>query len=215
MYKKKTDEILRLYAITCRGSLDEDTFLLQVGDALRGGITCLQMREKEMNDDDFLKEALKLRELCARYDVPFIINDRVDIAIKVQADGVHVGQEDMAAESVRALIGEDMILGVTARTPSAARAAQAHGADYLGSGAMFTTSTKPEARPMTVEELRDICTSVDIPVVAIGGITLHNLPELKGIPVAGYAMSAGIFSAEDITSECRALNNVINSNVTE
>ena len=165
----------------------------------------MQLREKELNDTDFLAEARELKALCARYGVPLIINDNVELALEVDADGVHVGQEDMDARDVRGLIGPDKILGVTAKTLEQAQKAQQAGANYLGSGAVFGSTTKLNARPMTKELLQSICESVQIPVVAIGGIHRGNIAFLAGTGIRGAAVVSGIFSAADIAEECRVL----------
>lgn len=202
---KFAESMLRLYAVTDRSWLGNQTLAQQVEQALRGGATCVQLREKELNDTDFLAEARELKALCARYGVPLIINDNVELALKVDADGVHVGQEDMDARDVRGLIGPDKILGVTAKTLEQAQKAQQAGANYLGSGAVFGSTTKLNARPMTKELLQSICESVQIPVVAIGGIHRGNIAFLAGTGIRGAAVVSGIFSAVDIAEECRIL----------
>lgn len=199
---KFAESMLRLYAVTDRSWLGTQTLAQQVEQALRGCATCVQLREKELNDTDFLAEAKELKILCARYGVPLIINDNVELALKVDADGVHVGQEDMDARDVRGLIGPAKILGVTAKTIEQAQNAQLAGADYLGSGAVFGSTTKPNARPMTKELLHSICQSVTIPVVAIGGIHRGNIASLEGTGIRGAAVVSGIFAAADIEEEC-------------
>ena len=202
---KFAESMLRLYAVTDRSWLGTQTLAQQVEQALRGGATCVQLREKELNDTDFLAEAKELKILCARYGVPLIINDNVELALKVDADGVHVGQEDMDARDVRGLIGPDKILGVTAKTIEQAQKAQLAGADYLGSGAVFGSTTKRNAKPMTKALLQSICQSVTIPVVAIGGIHRGNIATLAGTGIRGAAVVSGIFAAADIEEECRLL----------
>lgn len=202
---KFAESMLRLYAVTDRSWLGEKTLYEQVELALRGGATCVQLREKELNAEDFLTEARKIKPLCARYGVPLIINDNVTLAIEVNADGVHVGQEDMDAQDVRSLIGPDKILGVTAKTVEQAQRAQRNGADYLGSGAVFGSTTKRNAKPMSMELLKSICQSVSIPVVAIGGIHRGNIASLAGTGIRGAAVVSGIFAAADIEEECRVL----------
>ena len=199
---KFAESMLRLYAVTDRSWLGNQTLAQQVEQALRGGATCVQLREKELNDTDFLAEAKELKILCARFGVPLVINDNVELALKVDADGVHVGQEDMDARDVRGLIGPAKILGVTAKTIEQAQKAQLAGADYLGSGAVFDSTTKPNARPMTKELLHSICQSVTIPVVAIGGIHRGNIASLAGTGIRGAAVVSGIFAAADIEEEC-------------
>ena len=202
---KLTNEMLRLYAVTDRAWLRGRTLMEQVEDALRGGATMVQLREKELDEDAFLREAMALAKLCHRYGVPLLINDNVEIARRSGADGVHVGQEDMAAEEVRGILGSDMIVGVTAKTVEQALRAQDAGADYLGSGAVFGSSTKLNAKPMTRETLSAITSAVSIPVVAIGGIHRGNILELAGTGIAGVAVVSGIFAAENIEEECRLL----------
>ena len=199
---KFTESMLRLYAVTDRSWVGTQTLYEQVEAALRGGVTCVQLREKELNPEDFLAEAKEIKTLCARYGVPLIINDNVELALKVDADGVHVGQEDMDARDVRNLIGADKILGVTAKTVEQAQKAQLAGADYLGSGAVFGSTTKLNAKPMTKELLQSICQSVSIPVVAIGGIHRGNIASLAGTGIRGAAVVSGIFAAADIEEEC-------------
>ena len=199
---KFAESMLRLYAVTDRSWLGTQALAQQVEQALRGGATCVQLREKELNDTDFLAEAKELKILCARYGVPLIINDNVELALEVDADGVHVGQEDMNAQDVRGLIGPGKILGVTAKTIEQAQKAQLNGADYLGSGAVFGSTTKPNARPMSRELLQTICASVSIPVVAIGGIHRGNIASLAGTGIRGAAVVSGIFAAADIEEEC-------------
>ena len=202
---KFVESMLRLYAVTDRSWVGRQTLLQQVECALRGGATCVQLREKELNAEAFLAEAKEIKELCARYGVPFLINDNVELALAVDADGVHVGQEDMDARDVRSLIGKDKILGVTAKTVQQALRAQQAGADYLGSGAVFGSTTKTNAKPMTRQLLQSICQSVSIPVVAIGGIHRGNIASLTGTDIRGVAVVSGIFGAADIEEECRLL----------
>lgn len=199
------DERLRLYAVTDRAWTGRQTLSEQVEAALRGGVTLVQLREKAMERDAFREEALEIRDLCHRYGVPLILNDDVALALEIGADGVHVGQSDMRADDVRARVGKGMIVGVTAKTVEQALAAQAAGADYLGSGAVFGTSTKADAKPMSLETLRSICAAADIPVVAIGGVNRGNISRLAGTGVCGAAVVSGIFAAQDIERECREL----------
>lgn len=194
-----------LYAVTDRSWVGKQSLYEQVESALKGGATCVQLREKELNDDEFLAEAVEISALCRKYSVPFFVNDNVDVAIKCHADGVHVGQEDMTASKVREKIGGDMMLGVSVHTVEEALEAVKSGADCLGVGAMFSTSTKADADVLPKETLRDICAAVDIPVVAIGGISESNILQLSGTGVDGVALVSAIFGAEDIESECRTL----------
>lgn len=202
---KFSESMLRLYAVTDRSWLGSQTLSEQVEQALLGGATCVQLREKELNPAAFLAEAKELKALCARYGVPLIINDNVELALEADADGVHVGQGDMDARDVRRLMGADKILGVTAKTVEQAKRAQQAGADYLGSGAVFGSTTKLNAKPMTKELLKSICESVTIPVVAIGGIHRGNIASLAGTGIRGAAVVSGIFAAADIVEECRFL----------
>lgn len=209
-------EHLLIYAVTDRAWTGRMTLFEQVEAALRGGATMVQLREKGLAEQDFegfLEEARRMHELTARYGVPLIIDDNVEIALKSGAEGVHVGQNDMDAGEVRRLLGPDRILGVTAKTVEQARRAQDAGADYLGSGAVFGTSTKADAIPMSMERLREICASVQIPVVAIGGICLENIGRLAGSGVAGAAIVSGIFGAEDIEGTTRRLAEVMRGNL--
>jgi len=197
--------MMRLYAVTDRMWTGRKTLMKQVEEAILGGATCVQLREKELEQELFLKEAMEMKALCERYGVPFFINDNVEIAIQCKADGIHVGQSDMEAANVRALVGEDMMIGVSVNSVEQALAAVQAGADCLGVGAVFATSTKGDANHVSMETLRAICDAVDIPVVAIGGITKENLLQLKGTGVDGVALVSAIFSAEDIAAECREL----------
>ena len=197
---------LLIYAVTDRAWTGKMSLYDQVEAALKGGATMVQMREKGLTDEnvqDYLEEARRLRRLTERYNVPFLIDDHVKLALLCGADGVHVGQSDMEAGRAREILGPDKILGVTAKTVEQALKAQDQGADYLGSGAVFGTSTKSDALPMTKERLGEICRSVSIPVVAIGGICLENIEKLQGSQVAGAAIVSGIFGARDIEATTR------------
>lgn len=196
---------LRLYVVTDRTWLHGRSFLEQIETVLQSGATLLQLREKKLPENEFLEEARAVKRLTDRYGVPLIINDNVHIALACNAAGVHVGQQDMEAQDVRALLGENKIIGVTAKTVEQAQKAEQAGADYLGSGAVFGTLTKPDALPMTMERLRDITQSVSIPVVAIGGIEEHNLMMLKGSGVAGAAVVSAVFAAEDVGAATKTL----------
>lgn len=191
---------LLLYAVTDRTWLGKQTLYEQVEEALQGGATFIQLREKEMDDDSFLKEAIEIKELCRQYHVPFVINDNVGIACEMDADGVHIGQSDMEAGDVHAILGEDKILGVSAQTVEQAVLAEQRGADYLGVGAVFHTGSKADADDVSHETLRNICDAVSIPVIAIGGISKHNVMELKGSGICGIAVISAIFAAKDIRS---------------
>lgn len=189
---------LTLYAITDRHWLNGQTLKSQVEKALKGGATMIQIREKDLNEKDFLLEAEELLALCRSYNVPFIVNDNVELALKIGADGVHVGQSDMNARDVRALIGNDKILGVSTQTVEQALFAEECGADYLGVGAVFPTGSKDDAEVLDRKTLMDICKAVSIPVVAIGGITKDNVRELKGTGIAGISVISAIFAQKDI-----------------
>jgi thiamine-phosphate diphosphorylase len=197
--------MMRLYAVTDRAWVGKQSLAEQVESALRGGVTCVQLREKELDEERFLREAEEIFALCKRYRVPFFINDNVALALRCHADGVHVGQDDMDVAAVRRLVGQEMMIGVSVHTVEEAHAAAEGGADYLGVGAMFATSTKTDASLVTKETLRAICDAVSIPVVAIGGINKTNLLELAGTGVDGVALVSAIFSAADIAAECRLL----------
>ena len=196
---------MRLYAVTDRAWVGRQTLPEQVEAALKGGATCVQLREKELDGAAFLEEAKVLAALCRRYGVPLIINDNVEVALASGADGVHVGQDDLTVEQVRCLAGDRLIVGVSAHSVEQALAAQAGGADYLGVGAVFTTATKSDAHVLPRETLAAICRAVDIPVVAIGGIGEDNLLQLAGTGVDGAALVSAIFSAPDIEGQCRKL----------
>ncbi|MDD5986280.1 MAG: thiamine phosphate synthase [Eubacteriales bacterium] len=194
-------ESLLLYAVTDRHWLGGHTLQEEVESALDGGVTFLQLREKDdmqLDHDDFLKEALQIRALCRRRQVPFVIDDDVALALECDADGVHVGQSDMEAGSVRDKIGPDKILGVSAQTVEEALRAQAQGADYLGVGAVFPTGSKADAQEVDHATLRAICRAVDIPVIAIGGITRDNVTSLAGTGIVGIAVISAIFAQEDV-----------------
>ena len=194
-----------LYAVTDRAWVGTKSLYEQVKEALENGVTCVQLREKELNESDFLKEAKQISALCKEYKVPFIVNDNVNIAIACKADGIHIGQEDMELTNVRKLVGEDMIIGVSAHTVEEAIKAQEGGADYIGIGAVFATSTKTDVDVLSFETLRSICEAVDIPTVAIGGIKKDNICKLKGSGIDGVAVVSAIFAAKDIATATKEL----------
>ncbi len=198
-------ETMLLYAVTDRTWTGAQTLYQQVECALKGGVTCVQLREKELPEAEFLAEAREIGALCRACGVPFIVNDSVEVALACGADGVHVGQSDMEAGAVRAAVGERMMIGVSVRTVEDALQAQRAGADYLGVGAVFATSTKLDAAAVSHQTLKDICAAVDIPVTAIGGISRDNILELSGTGIDGVALVSAIFGAEDIESRCREL----------
>lgn len=193
---------LKLYLVTDSDILRGRDFYNCIEEALKGGVTMLQLREKNASGKEFLEKAIKLRELTKKYNVKFIINDRVDIAMLCDADGVHVGQSDIPANKVRELMGEDKIVGVSARTVEEAIRAKENGADYLGVGAMFNTRTKLDAKSVSIEKLKEIKELIKLPVVAIGGLSLSNIDKLKECNVDGYAVVSAILGAENIKLEC-------------
>ena len=196
---------LLLYAVTDRHWLNGETLYSQVEKVLKGGATFIQLREKNLDEDTFLEEAIEIQKLCKSYHVPFVINDNVDIALKMNADGVHVGQSDMEALDVRKKLGPDKIIGVSAQTVEQALLAQKHGADYLGVGAVFPTGSKADAEDVSHETLKAICEAVDIPVIAIGGITKENVHELKDSGICGIAVISALFAQKDIEQATKDL----------
>lgn len=199
---------LLLYAVTDRSWLGGETLASQVERAVKGGAAFVQLREKELDKEHFLKEAVEIRELCRKFQVPFVVNDDVEIAVKSGADGVHVGQNDMEAGDVRAKLGPDKIIGVSAQTVEQAVLAEERGADYLGVGAVFPTGSKADACEVSHETLRAICEAVGIPVIAIGGISADNLRELSGSGICGIAVISAIFAKEDIEGAARELRSL-------
>ncbi len=196
--ENKLKKALKLYLVTDSDILKGRDFYKVIEDSMKAGVTMVQLREKDADGKEFLQKAIKLRELTRKYDVSFIINDRVDIAMLCDADGVHVGQSDIDAVSVRKLMGEDKIIGVSARSVEEAKKAKEDGANYLGIGAMFSTSTKLDAKDVSFNTLDNIINKVDLPFVLIGGINLDNVCELKKFNPDGYALVSGILGAEDI-----------------
>lgn len=204
-----TPEMLRLYAVTDRAWVGAQTLPQQVEAALKGGATCVQLREKHLDDAAIRAEALKISALCKQYRVPFILNDNVALAAECGADGVHLGQEDMDPAQARQILGPDAIIGVSAHSVAEAKAAVAAGADYLGCGAMFATTTKTDTTTLPKETLRAICEAVPVPVVAIGGIHKENLLSLADCGEAGVALVSAIFAVKDIEAECRELRQLV------
>ena len=202
-------EDMLLYVITDRHWLNGETLYQQVEKALKGGVTFLQLREKNLDEEHFMEEAREIKKLCGEYQVPFIINDNVEIAQAVGADGVHVGQSDMEAGDVRARLGADKIIGVSAKTVEQALLAEKHGADYLGVGAIYPTGTKKDADAVTPGMLAKICQAVDIPVVAIGGLNKEHLELLKGTGVDGIAVVSALFAADDIEKAAEELKEAV------
>lgn len=196
--KEEIRRSMLLYAVTDRAWLKENESLFSVcKKVLENGATFLQIREKDLDEASFEQEASELKQLCAAYHIPFVVNDSVEIALEIDADGVHVGQSDIKGRDIRSMIGKDKILGISAGTVEEAAAAEIAGADYIGVGAVFSTSTKKNARNLTIEKLKEIKDAVSIPVVAIGGIGASNMMELKDSGVDGVAVVSAIFAAED------------------
>lgn len=215
-YSMKTDRNkYLLYAVTDRHWLNGRTLEEDVELALKGGVTLVQLREKNLDFDTFFKEAEKIHSLCQKYNVPLIINDNVEVATAVNAEGVHLGQGDMSVAKAREILGNSKIIGATARTKEQAVKAEKDGADYVGSGAVFGTSTKSDAVKMSFETLTEICNSVKIPVTAIGGITKDNISELKGTDISGVAVVSGIFAEKDIYNSALELKKKIEEIVNE
>ena len=204
---------LKLYAVTDRKWVGEQSLEEQIEEALAAGVTFLQLREKHMEKDELLEEAKRIGEIAKRHQVPFLIDDDVEMAIACGADGVHIGQKDMPPKRARELLGEDKILGVTARTLEQAKSAWEQGADYLGVGAAFPTSTKDDTEVITKETIREICEAVPIPVVVIGGITKEKIKELRNCKAAGGAVVSAIFASEDITGAVKSLKKEVEENL--
>lgn len=198
-------EAMILYAITDRSWLGEKSLAEQVEDAIKGGATCIQLREKNLTFDEFLSLAKDVKKITDKYKIPFLINDNVDIAVKVNADGVHIGQGDEAINEARKKLNKDKIIGLSAHTVEEAILAEKNGADYIGVGAVFNTSTKSDAASVDLDTLRDICSSVNIPVVAIGGINEDNIIDLKGSGIDGVAIISAIFAKSDVQKAARLL----------
>ena len=201
---------LSLYLVTDKSD-DVEKFLKTIEEGIKGGVTVVQIREKTADTLDFYNLALKVKEITSKYNVPLIINDRVDIALAIDADGVHVGQSDMPCDVTRKLIGENKILGVSAATIDEAKKAEKDGADYIGSGAVFPTSTKDDAPKITKKELKEIVDSINIPVVAIGGITIDNASELTNTGIAGLSVVSAIMSADNPKESSKKLLEIFNS----
>ncbi|EEG72950.1 thiamine-phosphate diphosphorylase [[Clostridium] hylemonae DSM 15053] len=196
---------LLLYAVTDRRWLKGSTLTAQVEEAIRGGATFIQLREKNLDEEQFLREAREVQQLCRSFHVPFVVNDNVEIAAAIDADGVHVGQSDMEAGDVRARLGHDKIIGVSAQTVEQALLAQERGADYLGVGAVFSTGSKADAVEVSHDTLKEICRAVEIPVIAIGGIGRENVDMLAGSGICGVAVISAVFGAPDIRQAAREL----------
>ncbi|MFR7719368.1 MAG: thiamine phosphate synthase [Lachnospiraceae bacterium] len=210
---KCAKENLLLYAVTDRHWLDGRTLKEVVLESLEGGVTMLQLREKHLDEAHFLEEAKELQTLCRSWHVPFLINDNVEIALAMEADGVHVGQSDMAAGDVRKKLGDDKIIGVSAQTVEQALLAEKAGADYLGVGAVFPTSSKDDANEVTYETLKAICSAVSIPVVAIGGITQENVHQLAGSGICGAAVISAIYAKPNIKKAAAELKKAVKETI--
>lgn len=206
---------LTLYAVTDRSWLNGSTLAQAVEAAIEGGVTLVQLREKNMSEEALIKSALEIKAVCKRHNVPLIINDSVSVAKAVDADGVHLGQNDASPSEARKVLGSGKIIGVTAKTVEQALKAEADGADYLGSGAIFGTSTKQDAKKMELSTLREITASAKIPVVAIGGITADNIGKLRNTGISGAAVVSGIFAQDDIKAASEQLLSEIRKIVTE
>ena len=204
---------LLLYAVTDRHWLNGRSLRQVVEESLEGGVTMVQLREKQLEEGTFLEEAKELQSLCRQRRIPFLVNDNVDIALAMNADGVHVGQSDMEALDVRKKLGPDKIIGVSAQTVEQALLAQAHGADYLGVGAVFPTGSKDDAVEVPFETLNAICQAVRIPVVAIGGISKANVEQLRGSGICGVAVISAIYGADDIEGAARELKEAVRATV--
>ena len=201
---------LSLYLVTDKSD-NVEKFLKTIEEAIEGGVSVVQIREKTADTQDFYNLALKVKEITTRYNVPLIINDRVDVALAIDADGVHVGQSDMPCDVTRKLVGDDKIVGVSAATIEEAQKAERDGADYIGTGAVFPTSTKDDAPSITKKELKEVVDSIDIPVVAIGGITLDNASELTDTGIAGLSVVSAIMSSDNPKESSKKLLNIFNS----
>lgn len=194
-----------LYAVTDRSWLNGRTLAFDVEKALLGGVTMLQLREKNINDEQYINEALEIKKVCQKYDVPLIINDNINVAIKSGADGVHVGQDDIDVAFLRQKYNYKGIIGATAHSVDEAIKAEKDGADYLGVGAIFSTSTKSNTIPITYDILKDVCSAVSIPVCAIGGVSSSNILSLKGTGIDGVAVVSAVFACKDIHTQTQIL----------
>ena len=208
---KKEDIDYSVYLVTDHRDKTDEEFLNIIEEAIKGGTTIVQLREKTASTKDFYQLALKVKEITSEYEVPLLINDRIDIALAVDSEGVHIGQDDMPADIAREIIGDDKILGVSASTVEEAKKAEIDGADYIGSGAVFPTSTKDDADSVSKAQLKEIVDSIDIPVVAIGGITLENADTLKDTGISGFSVVSAIMSAKDPKEASQKLKEIYHS----
>lgn len=204
---------LSLYLVTDKRNKTDDEFLKIIEKAIKGGTTVVQIREKEGETLDFYNLALKVKEITSKYNVPLIVNDRIDVALAIKSEGVHIGQTDMPADVARSLIGDEMILGVSASTVKEARKAEKDGADYIGTGAVFPTATKDDAPSITKDDLKEVTGSINIPTVAIGGITLENASELAGTGIAGISVVSAIMNSEDPKTASENLLKIYNEKI--
>lgn len=204
---------LSLYLVTDKINKTDDEFLEIIEEAIKGGTTVVQIREKEGETLDFYNLALKVKEITSKYNVPLIVNDRIDVALAIKSEGVHIGQTDMPADVARSLIGDEMILGVSASTVKEARKAEKDGADYIGTGAVFPTATKDDAPSITKDDLKEVTGSINIPTVAIGGITLENASELAGTGISGISVVSAIMNSEDPKTASENLLKIYNEKI--
>lgn len=204
---------LSLYLVTDKRNKTDAEFLKIIEEAIKGGTTVVQIREKEGETLDFYNLALKVKEITSKYNVPLIVNDRIDVALAIKSEGVHIGQTDMPADVARSLIGDEMILGVSASTVKEARKAEKDGADYIGTGAVFPTATKDDAPSITKDDLKEVTGSINIPTVAIGGITLENASELAGTGISGISVVSAIMNSEDPKTASENLLKIYNEKI--
>ncbi|TQS83985.1 thiamine phosphate synthase [Candidatus Methanomassiliicoccus intestinalis] len=206
---KFTKESLKLYVITDRSWIGNRSMPEEVEKTLKSGATCLQIREKNISYDEYVSKSIELRKICNKYNVPFIVNDNIEVALASGADGVHVGQKDILNKNVRSIIGSDKILGISANSIELAIAAEKAGADYIGVGSIQLSPTKGESKILSTEYVNEICNSVSIPVVAIGGINEQNILRLKGIGIAGVAVISAVFGKEDVAEATYKLRKLV------
>ncbi|MFQ8704985.1 MAG: thiamine phosphate synthase [Thomasclavelia sp.] len=198
-------DMLKLYLVTDRQWLNGRKLTDDLEKAILGGVTIIQLREKNLTNEEFINIAKDVKKLCQKYDIPLIINDNLEVALAVDSDGIHIGQDDLPALIVRKQIGTNKILGVSVHNLEEALQAKRDGADYVGVGAIFPTETKNDATNITLDKLQEICSNIDIPVVAIGGITIDNVSKLKNINIAGVAVVSAIMKANDIITNTNQL----------
>lgn len=210
---KFNKEFLKLYAVTDRSWIGNRSMSEEVEKSLKAGVTCLQIREKNISDEEYLSRSIELRKICNKYNVPFIVDDNVEIALASGADGVHVGQKDLLNRNIRAMIGSDKILGISANSVELAIAAEKAGADYIGVGSIQLSPTKGESKVLSLEYVQEICHSVSIPVVAIGGVNEQNIPKLKDTGVAGVAVISAIFGKDDVAEATYKLKKLVDENL--